>query len=71
MSKPLTEKQKQMIRNNYKKKTVAKLARQLKADRQEIDAFIKSLNKKLSPAKRKLFMGILISIPILFFLLKG
>jgi len=62
---PLSEKQIQFIKKNYKILSVKEMAKQLNISEEEIDSFLKSIK---TPAP-KWFYILLIVIPILFFVL--
>jgi hypothetical protein len=62
---PLSEKQIQFIKKNYKTLSVKEMAKQLNVPAEEIDSFLKE-NKPPAP---KWFYASLIIIPVLFFVL--
>jgi|GEM_PF-39838 len=69
MQKPLTDRQKKMIRSKRDKLLPEQLARELKVDVRQIEAYLGGLRPALDPRKRRLFTAALVAIPILFFVL--
>lgn len=75
----LTTKQKNYIRNNRSSKSAEKIARELKVDISAVQEFLKSIEPEKSPSKTKetqisgkkkmAFIGVMLAIPILFFLI--
>lgn len=67
---PLTNKQKAYIKKQ-KGKSASALAKELKANKDEIQAFLDSEQEPvtISPGRRRLFYGFMFAIPVLFFVL--
>ncbi len=62
----LSDKQKKWIKNNHKDFTPEEIAKRFKAEKEDVEEFIKTLESKKPP---KYFYLVLILIPILFFVL--
>ena len=69
MARELTEKQKKTIRSQYKKQTARQLAKALRVDIADVEAYIETLSAPLDPRKQRMFTILLIAIPFLFILL--
>lgn len=65
----LTQRQKAYIKKHFPGKTAQKIAEKLKADLQDVEAFIESEGLRMDPARKRLFIAIAISLPFLFLLL--
>jgi tetratricopeptide (TPR) repeat protein/lysophospholipase L1-like esterase len=65
----LTGKQQHFIRNNLHKLSAKKIAREIKADRAEVAAYMESLKPPMDPRKKRLFTIVLILLPVLFLVL--
>ncbi len=65
----LTNKQKKYIRDHYRNKNAEQLARELKTDRDDIQAFLKTIAPDATGGKKTAFLVMALLIPVLFFLL--
>jgi len=64
MSRPLSDKQKHIIREKYKQRSADQLAKELKGDPSKIQEYIDQLKPALTPSKRKVFTVLTIVFPI-------
>ncbi len=65
MSKPLTENQKRVIREKYRTVTIQKLAKELGAYPEAINAYIEHLQYESDKTKKRIFTVVLVLLPFL------
>ncbi|MBP3193592.1 tetratricopeptide repeat protein [Natronogracilivirga saccharolytica] len=65
----LSNKQKNYIREQYRKKSSGQLAREIKADPDDIAAYIETLQPTADGRKKLIFLAITLMIPVLFFVI--
>ncbi|NQT24866.1 tetratricopeptide repeat protein [candidate division KSB1 bacterium] len=69
MSKPLSDKQKHVIRAKYKTTSVEHLAKELKADPAMVQTVIDQLKPALAPEKKRVFTVLTMAFPLILLLL--
>lgn len=65
----LTNKQKKYVRTHYRDKNAEQLARELKTGKDDIQAYLQTIEPQATGGKKAAFFGLALLIPVLFFLL--